>query len=119
MVQTTILVVQNVVVLLLAKVLIDNLVLGRRYPYSVKASSDNKRKTREATPLNRTGLNHADLESAVRNPDTFVDVQEDELLQLCNRAVDHAFERPIGLTCGEIMSRDVVTVNFDTALEDA
>lgn len=119
MTQTTILVAQNVVVLLLATLLINNLVLGRRYPYSVKVGNDNKHKTRDATPLNRTGLNHADLESAVRTLDTFVDVQEDELVQLYNLAVDHAFERHTGLTCGEIMSRDVVTVNFNTDLEDA
>lgn len=116
---TAILVAQNVVVLILATVLINNLVLGRRYPYSAKEVNENKHKTRDLTPLNRTGLNHADLESALTSLNTFVDVQEDELVQLYNLAVDHAFERHIGLTCGEIMSRDVVTVNFDTELEDA
>ena len=51
--------------------------------------------------------------------DTFVDVQEDELVELYNLAVDHAFDRHIGLSCGDIMSRDVVTVQFGTELEEA
>jgi CBS domain-containing membrane protein len=48
-----------------------------------------------------------------------VDVQEDELVEIYNLAVDHAFGRHVGLTCGDIMSRDVMTVHFDTALEQA
>jgi CBS domain-containing membrane protein len=51
--------------------------------------------------------------------DTFVDVQEEELVQLYRLAVDHAFERQIGLTCGDIMSRDIVSVQFGTDLEEA
>lgn len=115
--QTIFLVGQNVAALLLAAVLINNLVLRRRYPYSAMASIASTHKTRDSTPLSRTSLNHADLESAVRTLDTFVDVQEAELVQLYNLAVDHAFERHVGLTCREIMSTDVVTLHFDTALE--
>lgn len=51
--------------------------------------------------------------------DTFVDVQEEELVQLYRLAVEHAFDRHIGLTCGDIMSRDVVSVLFGTELEEA
>jgi CBS domain-containing membrane protein len=51
--------------------------------------------------------------------DTFIDVQEKELVQLYNLAVDHAFSRHSGLTCGDIMSRDVVSVKFETELEAA
>jgi CBS domain-containing membrane protein len=109
----------NVIGLLIAALVINNLVLGRRYPYSAKPESNNRHKTRDITPLKRTSLNHADLESAVRTLDTFVDVREDELVELYNLAVDHAFERHIGLTCGDIMSRDVITVHFDTDLEEA
>lgn len=117
--QTVVLVAENLLILLVATWLVNNLVLRRRYPYSVEANDKNIHQTRDATPLNRTTLNHADLESAVKTLDTFVDVQEDELVQLYNLAVDHAFERHVGLTCGEIMSRDVVTVHFDTGLEAA
>ena len=62
------------------------------------------------------GLTHTDLESAVKTLNTFVDVQEDELVEIYNLAVDHAFGRHVGLTCADIMSRDVITAHFDTDL---
>jgi CBS domain-containing membrane protein len=113
------LVMLNVAVMLFVAVLVNNLLLGRRYPFSQKQGAANLHQTHDAPPLARIGLNHADLESAVQALDTFVDVQEDELVQLYNLAVDHAFDRHIGLSCGDIMSRDVVTVQFGTELEEA
>lgn len=113
------LVVLNVLVMLLAAFLVNRLLLGRRYPYSALAPHTGLHQTRDAPPLARIGLNHADLERAVQTLDTFVDVQEEELVQLYNLAVDHAFDRHIGLSCGDLMSRDVVTVEFGTDLEEA
>jgi len=113
------LVLLNVAVLLLAAIVINNFVLGRRYPYTLKTGAGNLHQSEDATPMRRTGLTHADLESAVQSLDTFVDVQENELVELYNLAVDHAFERHIGLTCGDIMTRDVVTVQYGTELEEA
>lgn len=109
----------NVVALLVSALLVNNLVLRRRYPYRTPGHGGKLHKTKDAEPLERTGLNHADLESAVRALDTFIDVRESELLELYRLAVDHAFQRHIGLTCGDIMSRDVVTVEFSTPLEEA
>ncbi len=113
------LVMLNAVAMLLAALLVNNLLPGRRYPFSQKRNEYNVHGTRDSAPLARIGLNHTDLESAVQALDTFVDVQEDELVELYNLAVDHAFDRHIGLACGDIMSRDVVTVQFGTELEEA
>jgi CBS domain-containing membrane protein len=113
------LVLLNVAVMLLAAVLVNNFMLGRRYPFSNRPEATNPHKTRDALPLERVGLTHADLESAVQALDTFVDVQEDELVELYSLAVDHAFDRHIGLSCGDIMACDVVTVGFGTELEEA
>lgn len=113
------LVLLNVTAMLLAAVLVNNLLLGRRYPHPRQAATANPHATRDAAPLARIGLNHADLASAIQTLDTFVDVQEEELVQLYSLAVDHAFERHIGLTCGDIMSRDIVSVQFGTDLEEA
>lgn len=109
----------NVIAMLAAAVLINNLVLGRRYPFTMAPSKVNVHHTDDLAPMKRLGLSHADLDSALRTLDTFVDVQEDELVEIYNLAVDHAFNRHIGLTCGDIMSRDVVTVDFTTGLEQA
>ena len=67
----------------------------------------------------RGGLDHTDLASAVTALNTFVDIQEDELVKLYNLAVDHAFERHVGLTCADVMSRDVISVKPDTHIEVA
>ena len=103
---------------LLSTLLVSNLVLRRPYPYS-PVPAKGVHKTSDDAPMRRIGLVHADLASAIQALDTFVDVQEDELLQIYNLAVDHAFGRHVGLTCADIMSRDVVTVQFDTDLEAA
>jgi CBS domain-containing membrane protein len=117
--RTAQLVAVNVLALLLAALVVSNLVLRQRSPYRAPAHSGKLHRTKDAEPLERTGLNHADLESAVRTLDTFVDVRADELVESYRLAVDHAFERHIGLTCGDIMSRDVVTVEFSTPLDEA
>ena len=109
----------NVAALLATTMLINNVVLRRRYPYRVLAHGESLHKTKDATPIERTGLDHTDLESAIRELNTFVDVQEAELVEIYNLAVDHAFGRHVGLTCGDIMSRAVVTVHFDTDLDAA
>ncbi len=109
----------NVIVMLLLTLLINNLLLRRRYPWHAPASASNPHLTRDALPEARIGLTHEDLEFAFKARDAFVDVQEGELVELYNLAVDHAFERHVGLTCGDVMSRDLITVAFSTALDDA
>lgn len=104
---------------LLTTMLVSRLVLRRPYPYTAEAQALGRHQTADAAPMRRIGLVHADLASAVKTLDTFVDVQEDELVEIYNLAVDHAFGRHVGLTCADIMSRDVITAHFDTALEQA
>ena len=109
----------NVAALLATTLLINNVFLRRRYPYSALTHGESMHRTKDATPIERTGLDHTDLASAVRELNTFVDVQEAELVEIYNLAVDHAFGRHVGLTCDDIMSRAVVTVHFDTHLDVA
>jgi CBS domain-containing membrane protein len=109
----------NVGTALITTMLVSNGLLRRPYPYASPPASAGVHNTLDATPMRRIGLLHEDLASAVHALDTFVDVQEDELVQIYNLAVDHAFGRHLGLTCADIMSRDVVTVQFDTDLEIA
>jgi CBS domain-containing membrane protein len=113
------LVAENVAAILAAALLVNNLIPGRCYPYCRVKARENPHRTRDVTPLQRAGLTHADLGAAIKSLDTFVDVQEDELVRLYNLAVDHAFDRQLALSCADIMSRDIVTVRFATDLEDA
>jgi CBS domain-containing membrane protein len=109
----------NLGVVLLSTLLVSRFVLRRPWPYTAQAVGIGKHQTADASPMRRIGLVHADLASALQALDTFVDVQEDELVQIYNLAVDHAFGRHVGLRCADIMSRDVVTAHFDTELEQA
>lgn len=109
----------NVVCLLAAALIINNLVLRRRYPHRAESPMRNRHQTTDEVPLNRTGLNHADLAHAVRKLGSFVDVKSSDLVQLYNEASAHALDRHMGQTCGDIMSRDVVTVTFATDLDEA
>lgn len=116
---TLLMVALNVSLLLLGAVLLHRLLWRRPYPYRTPVDPTPRHQTRDASPLQRGGLDHADLAHAVQQIDSFVDVQESELIELYNLAVGHAFQRHIGLTCADIMSRDVVSVALDTELEKA
>lgn len=109
----------NVLVLLLAAVVINNVVLLRQYPYRGQAPVRSRHATDDVQPMQRAGLEHEDLAGAVRQLGIFVDVKSDELVQLYNVAVANAFHRHVGLTCADIMSRDVISVAFATELEEA
>jgi CBS domain-containing membrane protein len=109
----------NVVAVLLAALLVNNLLLRRRYPLVHAEPAAGRHGTADRPPSERIGLDHSDLDHAVRALGTFVDVQEDELVTLFNLAVGHAFERHLGVSCGDVMARDVVSVEFGTDLEAA
>lgn len=109
----------NIGIALGTTMLVSNFILRRPYPYHAQLPATSLHRTQDEAPLRRTGLDHEDLASALATLDTFVDVQEDELVKIYNLAVDHAFGRHVGLTCADIMSRDVMTVHFDTDLEQA
>ena len=119
MAQLAVQVVLNLGVALGSTLLISNFILRRPYPFQAQEPALGLHRTHDAAPMQRIGLAHEDLASALTTLGTFVDVQEDELVAIYNLAVDHAFGRHVGLTCADIMSRDVITVHFDTDLEEA
>ena len=113
------LVAENVVVILAAAFLVNNLMPGRHYPYSGIKARENIHHTGDAPLIARASLSHADLSAAIQSIGTYVDMQETELVRLYNLAVDHAFDRQLALSCADIMSRSIVTVRFSTELEEA
>jgi CBS domain-containing membrane protein len=109
----------NALAVLLAAIVINNLLLRRRYPHCRQETTASLNNTGDQAPTQRTGLSHVDIDHAIRRLGTFVDIQEKELVTLYNSAVSNAFERHMGLSCGDVMARDVVTVEFGTELESA
>jgi len=105
--------------LVIAALVVNNLIFRRNYPHCRATAPANPHHTKDVPPTARLGLNHTDLEAAMQKLDTFVDVQEAQLVEIYNYAVDHAFNRHVAMTCGDIMARDVITVEFATDLEAA
>lgn len=109
----------NVLLILVAALVINNLLPGHRYPARAASRIDRKHRHQDLTPLSRLGLDRGDLHGALRDLDIYLDISEDDLVQVYDRAGTHAFRRKIGnLTCGDIMSRDLVTAEYGTELEE-
>jgi CBS domain-containing membrane protein len=84
------------------------------------AAHPEPRSPEEPTPLERLGIRTADLRAALRDMDTFVDVGEDELNAIYERAADRVLRREFGdVTCAHIMSRNLFAVEFGEPLEAA
>ena len=105
--------------LLLMAALPFNVSARRRYPHRPPAAAP-AHLTRDAPPSERVGLTLADLHAALEARGELLDVSEDDLQELFVEAEHRAWRRRFGsLRCGEIMSRDVVSVLPSTAAQDA
>ena len=107
-------------VLLLATALVYNRLVGRRYPHSQHPEAKNPHQTHDQEPMARLGFEAADLAAALRDYNQVLDVSADDLEALFLRTEMKAYQRRFGaLSCGRIMSRDVLTVEYATELEPA
>jgi CBS domain-containing membrane protein len=110
----------NVGCMLVLAVLLNNAVNGHRYPARLKPKKINESGREDARPLERLGINPEDLHSALAEMNSYMDVSEADLNRIYNAAALHAYRREFGgLTCGKLMSRDLVTVEFATELDAA
>jgi CBS domain-containing membrane protein len=101
-------------VLLVACAVAYNTATRRRYPHAqnappVKPSFDVARR-----------FSSEDLDAVLARYDQVLDVSRDDLESLLHAAEGQALQRRLGvLRCSDIMTRDVITVAYGTALEDA
>lgn len=110
----------NVLLMLLLALLINNVLPGRRYPARAFPSQDKRHQHSDPVSLERLGVNQADLHNALKEMNTYLDVSEEDLGQVYKMAGMHAYRRKMGeITCADIMSRDLVTAEFGTELEEA
>jgi CBS domain-containing membrane protein len=109
----------NVLAMVAAALLVNRLLLRRRYPHCRAEQSKRSDPAVDTRPALRIGLSHADLSAAVQQVDGYLDIQDDDLLQVYRFAVDHAFERHLALRCGDIMRSDVRTLEFASDLQEA
>lgn len=109
----------NVLVILVGALLINNLLPGRRYP-SRPMAGDTLHRHDDPKVLDRIGLTQDDLHNALKGFNAYLDVNEEDLSQVVKMAGMHAYRRKMGeIHCADIMSRDLVTAEFGTELEEA
>jgi CBS domain-containing membrane protein len=99
----------NAVALTFAGVIYNSLT-GRPYPHVLA--------TPDAAPVSR--FSNADLDVALARFNQVLNLSREDLEQLLNYAESAAYDRNLGeLRCADIMSRDPVTVEYGTPLEEA
>ena len=103
--------------ILLAVALIYNNATRRVYPHPANKASDSSKKIPAEM---RFGFTTEDLNQVLKQYNQIIDVSRDDLQTLLQQTEMHAYRRRFGeITCAEIMSGDVVSVEFGTELEDA
>jgi CBS domain-containing membrane protein len=108
----------NSVALLLVALLFNNL-LRRNYPHRAVDHS-NRHLTKDLLPSERVGFNHADLEDVLKERGQLLDINQDDLEEILVQAELHAHRRRFGdIRCADIMSRDVVSAQPSTRLDQA
>ena len=105
--------------LLLGVALIFNNLTRHRYPHAAK-SHDNNHQTADRQSGARLGFTSADLDYVLARHNEVLDVSRDDLESILLQTEMHAYRRRFGaITCADIMSRDVVSVQFGTELRQA
>ena len=108
----------NVLLLLGLALAINRLIPGRRYPTPHHDGGRVAGPQPPGWPLGRLGMAPDDLVQAIREMNTYIDVSEEDLEEIYARAELHAHRRRMGdILCRDIMTRDVVTVEFGDELE--
>ncbi|MBL8265839.1 MAG: HPP family protein [Steroidobacter sp.] len=99
-------------VLLVAMGIVYNSATGRRYPHSQVVARPT------TTPPSR--FSSEDLDAVLKRYNQVLDVSRDELEDILHMAEMNAMERRMSeLRCADIMTHDVITVEYGTHLEDA
>ncbi|AXQ27597.1 HPP family protein [Solimonas sp. K1W22B-7] len=106
--------------LLLGVAVLYNKAVGRRYPHSQQAEAPHPHQTADSLPTARLGFTSEDLQAVLQAHDQVLDISIDDLEDLFLRTERHAHRRRFGETrCGDIMARDIVTVEFGSRLAEA
>lgn len=105
--------------LLLLTALAFNNFARRRYPHRPPEAAT-QHHTRDVPPSQRVGVTRADLDAVLAARGEFLDIEEDDLEAIIVEAELRAYRRRFGdVSCGDIMSRDVVAVRPGQAAADA
>jgi CBS domain-containing membrane protein len=106
--------------LMVVAALAYNNLTGRRYPHTQQSIMQPVHDTRDPVPTERLGFTREDLDAVLKSYGQVLDVSRDDLEDIIVATEMKAYERRFGIvTCGDIMSRDAITVEFSTPLREA
>ena len=111
----------NVGIMLILTIIINRWVMNRDYPSALSIKIEEKSQRHSVTtPDHKIGISKQDIELALKNSDSFVDITATELSHLLSSAEMNTFKRVRGdINCADIMIRDISTVEYGTEVEDA
>jgi len=93
---------------------------GRQYPHRQSVAPVNTHKTADPPAAFRVGFNTEDIDAAIANLNETLDISRADLDTLLRQVELQALLRQRGeLTCADIMSRDVVTVEAGATADEA
>lgn len=105
-------------VLMVAVAILYNNAVRRPYPHRPQPVATHG--TKDPKPTDKVGFAPEDLDAVLRNYNQVLDISRDDLENLLMQAERHAYRRRAGnITCADIMSKDVITVEFGTPLQEA
>jgi CBS domain-containing membrane protein len=109
----------NTALMVFAALAYNNLT-GRRYPHTQQSNMQPAHATRDPLPTERVGFSRDDLDAVLKSYGQVLDVSRDDLEDIIVATEMKAYERRFGIiTCGDIMSRDAITLEFASELGEA
>jgi CBS domain-containing membrane protein len=110
----------NVMLMLVIAIIVNRWLLGKDYPAALPSNEDSNRLQAWTDTNVQLFLSEQDIEQALGNMDSFIDMTSAEIAKLLGLVEMQTFQRLKGdLSCADIMIREVDTVEFATEVEDA
>ena len=104
----------NTLGILVAAIIINNLLPKRRYPGGLAHPAQ-----AVLPPPKRAAIAHVDLRYALEAIDAYLDISEEDLVEVYELATAHALQRHERRLCSEIMTPDPLCVAYGDSLNDA
>jgi CBS domain-containing membrane protein len=112
----------NVAIMLALALIINRWLLRHEYPVGIWKPSSRKNSNHGfiVEPARHTGVSEQDVEQALQNRDTFMDVSSGDLSKLLTDVQKNSFKRHSGaITCADIMVKNGLAVEYGTGVEEA
>ncbi len=110
----------NVLVMLVMAIMINRWLLRYNYPNSPNQVVTTQTSQQHPTLAQRTSISEQDVQQALQKQGVYIDVTPSDLSNLMFIAQQQSFQRLSAyLTCADIMTKPVSTVEYGTAVDEA